>query len=67
MDQLLQGWTAYQGWAGNLDSEGRFYIIAVCLLLLVVYAGIYFSAPDRSDESSNSAKTNKTLGKDQRR
>jgi hypothetical protein len=28
MDRVLEWWSAYQGWASNLDSEGRFFIIA---------------------------------------
>jgi hypothetical protein len=52
MDTFLEWWTAYQGWAGNLDSESRCYIIGVCLLLLSIYAMIYFSQRQRA-ESSN--------------
>ena len=54
MDRLLEWWTAYHGWAANLDSEGRLYIIAGSLLLLSVYAVIHFSATNGSDESWSS-------------
>lgn len=67
MDRVLEWWTAYHGWASNLDSEGRFYIIAGSLLLVGVYALIDLSAANGGKEASNSAKTSKTSGNDQRR
>jgi hypothetical protein len=67
MDRLLDWWTAYQGWASNLDSEGRFYIIAGSLLLLGIYAAIDSFPANSGKEPANSAKTNKTWGNDRRR
>ena len=54
MDRLLEWWTAYHGWAANLDSEGRLYIIAGSLLLLSIYAVVNFSVANGSNGSSNS-------------
>ena len=54
MDSVLEWWSAYQGWASNLDSEGRFFIINS-------------SDANRSRESSDAAKTNRTSGNDRPR
>jgi len=54
MDRLLEWWSAYHGWAANLDGEGRLFIIAGSLLLLSIYAGIHFSATNGSGQSSSS-------------
>jgi hypothetical protein len=64
MDRVLEWWSAYHGWASNLDSEGRFFIIAGSLLLVGIYALINSSDANRSRESSNAAKTNRTSGND---
>jgi hypothetical protein len=68
MERLFGWWTAYHDWAGSLDSEGRFYIIAGCALLLAIYAGIHSSegVTSAGKESSNPAKTDKVFGKGRR-
>ena len=67
MDRLLEWWTAYHGWASNLDSEGRFYIIAGSFLLALVYAVINSSPPSVSKVPAKFAKTIKPWGNDRRR
>ena len=67
MDTVLEWWTAYHGWASNLDSEGRFFIIASSLLLVGIYSLINSGDANRSGESSDSAKTNRTSGNDRPR
>jgi hypothetical protein len=67
MDRVLEWWSAYHGWASNLDSEGRFFIIAGSLLLVGIYSLINSSDANRSRESSDAAKTNRTSGNDRPR
>jgi hypothetical protein len=67
MDRVLEWWSAYHGWAINLDSEGRFYIIASSLLLVGIYTLINSSDANRSRESSDATKTNRTSGNDRPR
>jgi hypothetical protein len=59
MQTVLDWWIAYHDWASNLDSEGRFWIIAVSLLLLSIYAVIAVSPVDSSKLSPKSVKANK--------
>ena len=42
MQRIIEAWNAYRDWAGNLDSEGRFFILAGSVPLLRIYALIDF-------------------------
>jgi hypothetical protein len=53
MDRVAEWWTMYHGWASNLDSEGRFYIIAGSIVLVFMYVAIQCSAADEQKEYSN--------------
>jgi hypothetical protein len=67
MQRILDWWTAYHDWASHLDSQGRFWIIVGCLLLLTVYATIHVSPVDSSKVSPKSVKATKSSQKDRSR
>jgi hypothetical protein len=58
MQWIIDQWTLYHGWASNLDSEGRFYVIAGSLLFISIYAMLN-AVPADSSQDSLAPKINK--------
>jgi hypothetical protein len=54
--KIIEAWTAYREWAGNLDAEARFYIFAGSVLLLTMYVFIDLMLPGSGKMSPRSVK-----------
>jgi type VI protein secretion system component VasK len=57
MEHIVEWWTRYQGWAGNLDAEARLFIMGACVALLMVYMVIEITAAERAEPHPKPAKS----------
>ena len=57
MEYIYSWWNGYQGWASSLDGEARLYILAGCVLLLMIYMMIDIIGEERAEARPKAAKS----------